>query len=179
MKLSEKQQSIPSNSTLLNQVCLRVDYIDVYSKTFTAPCEVHVESAVKQFFLSIPKPFLWTLVLREAVAKRLGLKTANGKKETMKEIELFNGQVGDKIALFEVWNRTAKEIVTGQRDKHLDFVLSFYLDKINDNYTLQLLTAVQLNSRLGRIYFYLVKPMHKLLMPTLIKRLSRRLSYCC
>jgi hypothetical protein len=179
MKFIGQRFSLKYESTLLNQVAIRVDYLDVSSNRFTAPCQIHIESAVKQFFFSIPKPFLWMLVFREAVGKRLGLKTAKGKKETLKEIELFTGQVGDKIALFEVWSRSEKEILTGQRDKHLDFVLSFHLDKIDERYTLHLITAVQLNSRLGRIYFYLVKPIHKLLMPILAKRLSGQLASSC
>jgi hypothetical protein len=179
MKLPWQRFSLKDKSTLLNQVDLRVDYMDVSSNNFTAPCQVHIESAVKQFFFSIPKPFLWMLAFREVVGKQLGLKTAKGKKETLKEIELFTGQVGDKIALFEVWSRSEKEILTGQRDKHLDFVLSFRLDNIDENYTLHLITAVQLKSRLGRIYFYLVKPIHKLLMPILVKRLSGQLTSSC
>jgi hypothetical protein len=119
------------------------------------------------------------LMAREAIGRQLGLKTAKDKKGTLKEIELFNGQVGDKIALFEVWKKTEKEILTGKRDKHLDFVLSFHLENIDTEYTLKLLTAVQLNSRLGKVYFFMVKPIHKLLMPILVKRLCNQLAHRC
>jgi hypothetical protein len=118
-------------------------------------------------------------MFREAIGRQLGLKTAKDKEGTMKEIKLFNGPVGDKIALFEVWKRTDKEILTGQRDKHLDFVLSFHLTNIDKEYTLQLLTAVQRNSRLGKVYFFIVKPIHKLLMPILVKRLCNQLAHSC
>ncbi len=60
------------------------------------------------------------------------------------EIEQFQGQVGDRIARFEVWNRNANEIVTGQSDKHLDFVLVFKLENNEKQHTLQLITAVQI-----------------------------------
>jgi hypothetical protein len=179
MTLQEQQSGFLYKSALLNRVDLRTDYVDMHSSTFIAPCQVHVDSAVKLFFSSIPKPFLWMLMLREAIGRQLGLKTAKDKEGTIKEIELFNGQVGDKIALFEVWNRTEKEILTGQRDKHLDFVLSFHLENIDTEYTLKLLTAVQLNSRLGKVYFFMVKPIHKLLMPILVKRLCNRLAHGC
>jgi hypothetical protein len=179
MKLPVQPYNHLKDSVLLDQIGIRADYLDVHSKTFTSPCQVDVTSAVKQFFFSVPKPFLWMLVFREAIARRIGLKTANGKRDTLMEIEQFTGQAGDRIGLFEVWNRTEAEIITGQRDKHLDFVLSFHLDNKENQYTLKLLTAVQFNSRLGKVYFFVVKPIHKLLMPALIKRLCHRLAFGC
>ena len=161
------------------QIDLRVDFSDVYSRTFVAPCKVAVESAVKQFFFSIPKFGIWMLQFRELIGKKLGLKTANGRKGTLIEIEQFKGQIGDRIALFEVWNRNANEIVTGQRDKHLDFVLVFKLENNEEKHNLQLITAVQINSRLGRIYLWAIKPIHMLLMPMIMRRLCHRLKNGC
>jgi hypothetical protein len=44
---------------------------------------------------------------------------------------------------------------------------------------LELTTAVQINSGLGRIYLWAVKPIHRVLMPILLKRLCHRLSKGC
>lgn len=162
--------------SLASQFGLRVDFADVYTSTFVAPDSIPVESAVKQFFFSIPPFAIGLLRLREFIGKRLGLKTAAGKANTLREIAQFEGQIGDRIALFDVWDRTANSIVTGQRDKHLDFVLVFTLTNEGTEYTLHLTTAVQINSRLGSIYLLAVRPVHRVLMPTLIKRLSHRLS---
>jgi hypothetical protein len=163
------------HSPLKIQIDLRVDFSDVYSGTFVAPGNVAVESAVKHFFYSIPKFGIWMIQLREFAAKKLGLKTASGRKGTAIEIEQFTGNIGDKIALFEVWNRDANEIVTGQRDKHLDFVLVFKLESNKEVHNLELFTAVQVNSSLGRLYLWAVKPIHKLLMPVILQRLCHRL----
>ena len=119
------------------------------------------------------------LQLREVVGKKLGLKTANGRQGTLMEIEQFNGQIGDRIALFEVWDRNSNQIVTGQRDKHLDFVLVFKLESEEEKHHLQLITAVQTNNRLGRIYLCLIKPVHRVLMPMIMKRLCHRLQKGC
>lgn len=100
-------------------------------------------------------------------------------KNTLAEIEQFEGRIGEKIALFEVWDRNETEIVTGQRDKHLDFVLAFKLEKHEHEYTLLLTTVVQINSILGKIYFWIVKPIHKLIMPILTQRLCQRLKNSC
>jgi hypothetical protein len=161
------------------RVDLRVDFSDVYSRKFIAPCKVEVASAVKQFFFSIPKFGIWMLQFRELIGKKLGLKTANGRKGTLIEIEHFSGQIGDRIALFEVWNRDTNEIVTGQRDKHLDFVLVFKLENNGEEHNLQLITSVQVNSSLGRIYLWAVKPIHTMLMPVIMRRLCNRLKNGC
>jgi hypothetical protein len=174
----ERSNKLPQTS-IANQVKMRIDYWDVCTKTFTAPCQVPVEMAVKQFFFSIPRWALWLLSFREFISKRLGLKTAAGRESTLRQIERFRGHIGDRIALFEVWHRDAKEIVTGQRDKHLDFVLCFRLDSNESKHTLQLLTAVQINSLLGRIYFSITKPIHRMLMPAIAKRICQRLAESC
>jgi hypothetical protein len=179
MNVTVKSSNDLPHSSLINKTKFKIDYLDVHSKTFIAPCRIDVESAVKQFFFSIPKPFLWMLAFREFVGKRIGLKTAGGKHATLIEIETFKGEVGEKIALFEVWDRNEEEILTGQHDKHLDFILSFLLKSKEHQHTLTLLTAVQFNNKSGRIYFKLTKPLHKLLMPVLMKNLSRRLAQGC
>jgi hypothetical protein len=127
----------------------------------------------------MPKGALWLLSIREFIAKQIGLKTANGKKNVTAEIQSFQGCIGEKIGLFEVWCRNENEIVTGQRDKHLDFGLSFYIENDNEKHIIKLTTIVKINSFLGKVYFFLVKPIHKLLMPTVTKRLSNKLKNSC
>ena len=77
--------------------------------------------------------------------------------------------------MFEVWNRNENEIVTGQRDKHLDFSLSFYVDNRTEHQVVQLVTVVQINNTLGKVYFFIVKPIHRLLMPGAVRRLCKQL----
>jgi hypothetical protein len=161
---------------LIGKCGLRKDYSDIHAGFFNAPYPLSVDAAVKAFFSSIPKVATGMLAIREYVAKQLGLKTAGGREKVLQEVQSFKGNIGDKIALFEVWDRSDKEIVTGQRDKHLDFCLSFHLTKANEEYILKLITLVQINSSLGKAYFFLVKPVHKMLMPIIVKRLCKRLA---
>lgn len=154
---------------------MQIDYWDVYSTDFVTQTQIPVDSVVKEFFLSMPNFVVWLLTIRELIAKQIGLKTSNGKQSVIKEINSFKGNIGEQIALFEVWNRTEKEILTGQQDKHLDFALSFYLNKHKEKYELKLITIVQINNTFGKIYFFLIKPFHKLIMPLIVKRIKNRL----
>jgi hypothetical protein len=176
LRLTALKQSSPDIRLFLaGQQNLRVDFFDVHAATFRCPHPVPVEAAIAAFLQSMPRSVRIMLGMREAIAKRIGLKTAAGKKSIAHEVETFTGKVGEKIALFEVWQRNEQEIVTGQRDKHLDFALSFYLDRHGEEHHLKLITVVQLNNTLGRVYFAVVKPVHQIIMPVITKRLAGRL----
>ncbi len=163
------------HSFLISRVHSHIDFFDIYETHYKATKPVEVEVLVKEFFFCIPQSAAWLMAVREFIAARIGLKTAGGKKLVLEEIQAFRGQAGEKIALFEVWSRNSTEIVTGQRDKHLDFALSFYIETGKDKHVIKLITAVQINSFLGKVYMFMVKPVHQLLMPAVLKRLCKRL----
>ena len=161
---------------LPDQKIMRIDFLDTHSKRFTACNRVMVEDAVRLFLYSFPPLFLRMLSFREFVAAKIGLKTANGRTAILKEIESFRGKPGEKIALFEVWRREENTVVTGQQDKHLDFALVFTVEQDRHTCLVSLTTAVQINSSLGKVYFFLVRPFHSLIMPVVVKRLALSLA---
>jgi hypothetical protein len=171
--MSDRTQTAPS--LLIEKLDWQTDFYDAYGSTFESAYPVLLPSAVKEFFFSMPPAVLRALWFREKVAGFIGLKTASGSAGVLKEIAAFNGNIGEKIALMEVWDKSEIEILTGQLDKHLDFALSFYLNKQNNHYELKLTTAVRIHNQLGKIYFALVKPVHKLIMPQILKRQQERL----
>lgn len=179
LKLIQNEADKPVYQAVVSGLKMRIDFIDVYSATFEAPHTVAIESIVKAFFYSIPTGAQGLLAIREHIARQIGLKTAQGKQKVMAEIQSFQGCIGEKIGLFEIWYRNENEIVTGQKDKHLDFTLSFYVEKSKAGHLIQLTTIVQINSFVGKVYFFLVKPMHRLLMPIIMNRLSKKLKNCC
>ena len=126
------------------------------------------------FFLSFPKSFKILLDTREFIAKLLGLKTApKSKKETrIEKLHKFEGNVGDSIAIFEVLDKNDNELLTGQKDSHLDFKLSFIVYKNNDTTNLEMATTVEINNKLGKLYFGIVKPFHKFYLKRILKRME-------
>lgn len=122
----------------------------------------------------MPKSMEALIMLRELMAKKIGLKTAEGRKSILKELEEFDGNVGSKIGLFEVVERSEDKLITGQNDTHLDFRLLFLVERGNPQ-KITLTTEVITHNLLGNIYFLFVMPMHKLIMPWVLKRMKRRL----
>ncbi len=122
-----------------------------------------------------PASTIWLFKIRDMFVKLLGLKTAGCEEDVREEITSFKGNVGEKIALFQVRARAENEIFTGQDDDHLNFGLSFYLEHEEDKYVISLITIVKLNNISGKIYFAFVKPIHIILMPMILHRLKNRL----
>ena len=107
----------------------------------------------------------------------MGLKT--GGETSIQDraaiLDRFQGQKGESIGLFKVFDRTDSEIILGEDDKHLDFRVSLLIDPIQENNkkenkkNLTISTTVYFNNWLGKLYFLPVKPFHKFIVPIMLK----------
>lgn len=152
----------------------RNDYQDAYGIHLPVGQPVLVEKLPVLFFESFPFWAKVLLIIRETIAGLVGLKTAR-RSQVEKEMKEFTGKVGESIALFHVKDRSENEIVTGENDKHLDFLLSFFVNKKDDFTEIILTTTVKFNGWMGKVYFLPVKPVHKILLPVMLKRMAKRL----
>jgi len=101
---------------------------------------------------------VWVAALfavRNRVAQRLALDTAGGSSSTSPFTPL--GWAGDTL-------------VVGANDKHLDF--RGVLRIVGDN--LQCATVVHEHNMLGKAYFNVVKPFHRRIVPSLLRRVALR-----
>lgn len=154
---------------------IRVDYEDVFAIDIPSEKVIKPEDLVPLFFDVFPNWFKALMFLRETIAKLIGLKTAHGI-DIKQQLANFKGEKGESIALFHVFDRSEHEILTGETDKHLDFRLSFFSKpKAENTYQVSLATTVQYNGRLGKLYFFFVKPFHRLIVPVVLKRIAKRL----
>ncbi len=143
-----------------------VDYFDVYGvkAVFADP----IEEIARNFF-TMPVWVLWLLRLRNLLVKPFGLaaeipKTdANGAR---------TGAVGNGELVFPIIARNEKELVTGFNDKHLEFRFSLLAEKANG--VLYAITLVKFNNAFGRVYFTLIKPFHKIIIKSFLRRYSKK-----
>lgn len=138
--------------------------------------QIDVTDAAKAFFLGAPKWVSSLMQFRNKLVTYLGLKTDQQQEKSIEAIHTSNFEIGEKFGLFEVTNRTKNEIIMGTDDKHLNFRVSIYLKDCQDkNYTIYLTTAVQINNALGKIYFFVIKPFHKIVVRVFIKKIKEQL----
>lgn len=161
--------NLPEPSLLTN---IPFDYLDSYYASVEIK-DIKIETVGKLFFLSGPRWITSLLLLRDRLAGLIGLKTATDARDQKRVIEKFNCEVGDQIALFRVYEKNTNEVILGENDKHLDFRVSLFLDRSND--TLTVSTHVKFNNWIGRLYFIPVMPMHKIIVPVILRGMVKNL----
>lgn len=86
-------------------------------------------------------------------------------------------EAGKSLGLFKIFGKQDSELLSGEDDRHLNFRVSFYLERLNRSepfqYNFILSTTVLFNGPMGRIYFFPVKPFHRFIVPAMMKRVLR------
>jgi hypothetical protein len=90
---------------------------------------------------------------------------------------LLKEAVPEKIYFFPVVHRTSTEVIVGEVDVHLDFQASILLGKALPDGRRELIptTAVHCHNRLGRIYLFLIRPLHGVVVRDFMHRAEWRL----
>ncbi|MFM0183492.1 DUF2867 domain-containing protein [Paraburkholderia aspalathi] len=111
------------------------------------------------------------LGLRDALVARLGLKTS-------KQLRIANPPGSrDRVDFFRIYARSAREIILGENDSHLDFRLSI-LQQTRETHEgsaryLILSTVVHCHNGLGRFYILAIAPFHRLVVRSTLRRAAR------
>lgn len=150
MKKIIKSNIIPEKSIILNGFP-KVDYFDRYS--IRKETDRSAEEISKEL-MKMPNWVIALMKLRNSIVKVFGLKT--------------DKEQNDQNSFFTLIENCENEIVMGEVDKHLDFRASI-MKEASEN-TISLITVVHYNNALGKVYFFFVKPFHKVIMKTLLKR---------
>jgi hypothetical protein len=165
MKIIVKSDKIPNRSIISNGFG-KTDYCDSYR--ITKQTNETVDAITTQIF-RMPWWVIGLMKIRNSIVKILGLR--NGKNETVKEAAYYSA--GSKAGYFTVTERNANEIVMGENDRHLYFRASVLIDR--EQSFIYLTTIVRFHNVWGRIYFLPVKPFHRLVIKSLLKRQVRQI----
>jgi len=107
--------------------------------------------------------------IRNFFVRLVGLKTGGYKKDTY--ISDYY-PIGSRAVYFTVIERNENEILMAENDKHLNFKVSVMINREGNSVVINLTTLVRFNNFLGRLYFLPVKPFHRLIIISLLKRLQ-------
>jgi len=163
---------IPKNSLLYPNLN-SYNYIDSYEGIVNDKNNVvNIMDVGKAFFKPNSKWVDGLLILRNTIVSIFGLKTTKSINNTNQPDNL-KFEPGEQAGLFRVFDRTNDEIILGEDDKHLDFRLSLLLAEYKNDPTKKVITittVVKFNNWFGRLYFFPVKPFHKLIVPKGLKK---------
>lgn len=133
-------------------------------------------SALAQFLTSVRATPRWVdacMNLRNRVVQLVGLKDlgALARVDPAKPDTAY--RPGDRVGIFTLFENTPDEVLLGDRDKHLDVVLSVHCERRPDRpVRVTVTTVVHTKNRLGRLYMLPVKPMHKLIAPSVLRAIG-------
>ena len=132
--------------------------IDVRNATLDAP-----EAARRAFAGRQPRWIVNLLAIRNILVMPFGLKSGAGA----------NLPASRRVGVFPVVSSSSERVVLGFDDTHLDFRIIVDVKALDE--TTRRVTATTLvhrNNILGRVYLAAVMPFHKLIVPTMLARLS-------
>jgi len=158
-----KIDKIPEYSLILNGIG-DIDYCDSYQ------IEIITTSSIDKIttgIFNVPEWVKLLLQVRNSIVRLFGLKT--GETQIANIADYY--PVGSKAVYFTVSDRNETEIVMNLIDAHLNFRTSVMLVRKEFSTTISLMTIVKFNNKTGRIYFFLIKPFHKIIIKSLLKRL--------
>jgi Protein of unknown function (DUF2867) len=131
--------------------------IDVRDATLDAP------EATRRAFAGQPGWIAKLLAIRNILVLPFGLKSGASP----------NLPAGLRVGIFPVVSSSSERVVLGFDDTHLNFRIVVDVKPLND--TTRRVTATTLvhrNNIFGRVYLATVMPFHKLIVPTMLARVS-------
>jgi hypothetical protein len=161
----------PQNS-LLNDDRHTYHYIDCFKGSITDIKNAITPTEISNaFFISIPNWAQLLLRLRDRIVGIFGLKTS-GDIDKIDELNTRNYKKGDRLGYLKVFDINNSELVFGMDDKHLDFRGSLLIEptEVEKQKMLTISTVVKYNNWFGRVYFFMIKSLHKVIVKAMLKR---------
>ncbi len=109
------------------------------------------------------------MAMRNNIASALGLKHLGHLGDVDIEKKVDDYQVGDRVGIFTLLSISDNEIILGDTDKHLDVKVSVYKES-KEGRLISISTVVHVHNLMGKVYMLVVKPLHKLIVPSTIIR---------
>ena len=136
---------------------LPADYSDSLSKEVVTQESITPDAFFNMAFNQFPAWIDWLLKLRNTIVKPLGLDTTSRFSDSVCE-------------------QSTNEIIWGMPDKHLDFHVSMWCGEHRDSkQELRITTVVKYNNWFGRVYFFIIRFFHRIIIRSLLNGIERKL----
>jgi hypothetical protein len=159
-------QSIPQDSEIA-EFAKAAHFADCY----VAPNPWPERSAMALFMQTVGNTPSWVnalMSLRNRIVGLFGLKNLGALGDVR---AVADYRIGDRMGIFTLLFQTENEVILGDLDKHLEVRVS--VRKMQSDSGAALLavsTAVHEHNVLGRIYMFFVGPIHKIIVPAVLRR---------
>jgi len=130
-------------------------------------------SALEHFLAAAATTPRWVntaMSVRNRVVQLFGLKNLGALDNLERTTEPKTYKPGDRIGIFTLFENSFDEVLLGDRDKHLNVVLSVHRRLLPGCKTVEvtLTTVVHVKNLLGRLYMLPVTPAHRIIAPAML-----------
>jgi hypothetical protein len=136
-------------------------FVDAYALTIRDPA-LDARGAAERMFATLPPWIGGLMAVRNFIVSPFGLKTSaprsNGRRD---------------VGFFPVISQSPERVVTGFDDKHLDFRVVVDIASVEDTRRVKTTTLVRTHNALGRVYLATVLPFHRLIVPSMMRQLTK------
>lgn len=134
-------------------------------------------SALELFLAAAARTPRWVnlaMSARNQVVRLAGLKHLGNLDNLDPGRAASSYQPGDRVGIFTLFEQSFDEALLGDRDKHLDVVLSVHRSVVPGQQAVlvSLTTIVHVKNLLGRIYMLPVTPAHRVIAPAVLGRIA-------
>jgi hypothetical protein len=153
----------------------KVDHIDAFCVDIPDADQHSIDYLTAVAFTSFPWWARPLYSLRNLLVRPFSLMT--GRIPERREIDpsvVF--KTGERAVFFTVIDHTETEVLMGEEDKHLGFRVALLVEDRAGMRSVCATTLVQYHNALGRWYFKVVKPFHRIIVKSLLRRFARRLT---
>lgn len=158
-----KKTDIPESS-LLRQY-LPADHTDAFRLTADRDIDASPDDMMAGLWLDMPGWVNVMFKLRNFLVKLVGLEGSGGSLEELEKCI----RTGGVYRSVEVPVKSEQETVMIMWDKHLDAYFSILK---TDDRNIYVNTLVRYNNKLGKAYFFFIRPFHGLIMRVALKRIA-------
>ncbi|MFA6113872.1 MAG: DUF2867 domain-containing protein [Sphingomonas sp.] len=163
-----KARAVPApTDSMLATLYPGADLVDAYAVALPADATGDIERLARAV-LGQPAGWARTLMrIRDTVMAPLGVKTSAA---------IAQGQPGERIDFFPVLDRSPRELVLGEDDRHLDFRTSTLVRNAasGEGRELVAITVVHCHNMLGRAYLAVIAPFHRVIVKSYLTRAAQR-----
>jgi len=168
-----REVEVPAGS-LVSRAFAKTSFEDAWAVDLPTGDTHDVDALARLIATSAPRWAEQLMWLRDRIVSVFGLRTSDAKLTV--EISTAPLRTGDKVSIFKVLDRSEDEIMFGADDKHLDFRASLLVQRNGAGSAAVFSTVVCYNNLLGRVYFFFVRPFHRVIMKSLLGNMRRSLS---
>lgn len=133
----------------------------------------HGEPTALAIYLKIisrtPAWINFLMTLRNRSVAVFGLKNLGALGDLGAKREASSYKVGDRVGIFSILSLSDQEVVLIDNDKHLRALVSVYKHAGKPE-KFAVTTVVHTHNFLGRVYLFFVVPLHKIIVPAMMRR---------